>query len=80
LQEIISINTIRSVFKEALSKGLYDVNLDRTWEVQGFQFFMGDLGNSVNYANSVPSSDRFSVNCSYDKSKASTDLKVSRYD
>jgi hypothetical protein len=39
------------MFKEALSQGLYDVALDRTWDTAGFQLFMGDLGNSVAYAN-----------------------------
>lgn len=30
-QEIISFGIVRSMIKEALSQGLYDVTLDRTW-------------------------------------------------
>lgn len=58
------------MFKEALTKGLFDVNLDRTWDVPGFQLYMGDLGNSVPYANYAPASDRFNVSCNYDASRA----------
>lgn len=66
--------------KEALSKGLFDVNLDKTWETPGFQFYMGDLGNSVNYANYAPSGDRFNVSCKFDGSRMTNELKIARYD
>jgi hypothetical protein len=68
-QDIFSFGIVRSMFKEALTKGLYDVTLDRTWEVPGFQFFMGDLGNSVPYANYAPAGDRFNVTCNFDTSR-----------
>ena len=79
LQEIISFSTVRAMIKEALSKGLYDVTLDRTWEVPGFQLFMGDLGNAVPYATYAPAGDRFNVSCNYDKTRAD-ELKIARYD
>jgi hypothetical protein len=65
--------------KEALSKGLFDVTLDRTWEVPGFQLFMGDLGNAVPYASYAPAGDRFNISCNYDKERADV-LKIARYD
>jgi hypothetical protein len=58
--------------KEALAKGLYDVTPDRTWEVPSFQFFMGDLGNSVYYANNAPAGDRFNVSCNFDTTRLAT--------
>lgn len=65
--------------KEAVSKGLFDVTIDNTWDVNTFQFYMGDLGNSVPYANYVPANDKFTVNCKYDK--ASQDgVKVIKYE
>jgi len=39
------------MIKESVTKGLFDVTPDASWEVPGFQFYMGDLGNSVPYAN-----------------------------
>ena len=67
------------MFKEALSQGLYDVTLDRTWDTAGFQLFMGDLGNSVPFANYAPAGDRFNVSCNYDTARANS-LKIARYD
>lgn len=79
LQEVISFSTVRAMIKEALSKGLYDVTLDRTWDVPGFQLFMGDLGNAVPYATYAPAGDRFNISCNYDKTRAD-ELKIARYD
>ena len=78
-QEIISFGVLRSMFKEALAQGLYNVSLDSTWDTPGFQLFMGDLGNSVPYANYAPAGDRFNVSCNYDTSRADT-VKIARYD
>jgi len=39
---------------------------------------MGDLGNSVSYANNAPSDDRFDIKCNYNSSRSS--FKMSRYD
>ncbi len=80
LQEIVSFGIVRSMIKEALTQGLYDVTLDRTWETPGFQLFMGDLGNSVPYANYAPAGDRFNVSCSFDATRAESELKIARYE
>lgn len=69
LQEMYTLNSVRAMVKEAISKGLFDVTVDKSWEVPGFQFFMGDLGNSVAYANYAPSADPFVVNCKCDRNR-----------
>jgi hypothetical protein len=46
--------------------------------VPGFQFYFGDLGNSVPFANYQPAGDRFNVVCVFDKAR-SGNLKLSRY-
>lgn len=65
--------------KEGISKGLFDVNVDSTWEVPNFQFYMGDLGNSVKHANYLPANDRFEINCSCVRDRLEKELKISRY-
>jgi hypothetical protein len=57
------------MIKEAIQKGLFDVSLDKSWEVPTFQFYMGDLGNSVIYANYAPSGDSFKVSCKCNQSR-----------
>ena len=47
--------------------------------MSGFQFFMGDLGNFVPYANRAPASDPFKVTCKFNTSRAEKELKISRY-
>lgn len=74
------MSTVRSMLKEAISKGLFDITLDRSWEVPGFQFYMGDLGNFVPSANFLPSNDNFIVRCNYNASRAAKSLKILRYD
>lgn len=50
--------------------GLFDQVLDKKYEVPYFQFFMGDLGNFIDYANTLPAHDPFTVSCSFSKERA----------
>ena len=50
--------------------GLVDVALDKKYEVPYFQFFMGDLGNFVDYANKLPAHDPFTITCAYASDRA----------
>ena len=52
-----------------MNKGLFDQNVDNAWQVPGFQFFMGDLGNSVPYANFLPAQDEFKAHCKFNHSQ-----------
>lgn len=74
------MSAVRSMYKEGIAKGLFNLTLDRSWEVPGFQFYMGDLGNFVPSANFLPSNDNFTVRCNYNESRAAKSLKILRYD
>jgi hypothetical protein len=80
LQEVYSFGIVRSLVKEALLKGFFDRVLDKSWDVPGFQFYMGDLGNFVEYANNAPSSDPFTATCKFNQSRMEKELKISPYD
>jgi len=41
---------------------------------------MGDLGNFVPYANTLPSTDPFTVRCRFNASRADKSLKIIRQD
>ena len=47
MQEVLSVTTMSETFKYALQMGLYTVALDSKWQVQTFQFYMGDLSNVI---------------------------------
>lgn len=68
------------MIKEGISKGLFDVTVDKSWDAPGFQFYMGDLGNSVPYANYAPANDPFIATCVFNKSRMEKSFKVMRYD
>lgn len=57
------MGTIRLTIEQAASKGLFDAMLDKKYEVPFFQFFMGDLGNFVEYADRLPAHDSFDITC-----------------
>ena len=44
---MLSVTTMSETFKYALQMGLYTVALDSKWQVQTFQFYMGDLSNVI---------------------------------
>jgi hypothetical protein len=50
---------------------LFNAVLDKKYEVPYFQFYMGDLGNFVEYANKLPAIDPISVECNYASDRAS---------
>lgn len=59
--------------------GLFNQVLDKKYEVPFFQFFMGDMGNFVEYANKLPAHDPLSISCTFSNERAS-DLKVRKFD
>lgn len=67
VQEAISMKVIEGAFKAVLKQGIYDITLDRKWEVQFWQFFMGDLGNIASEANNYPADDPIQIKCQWDR-------------
>jgi hypothetical protein len=63
VQEIITFSSLKFILRESLLKGLSSTSLDRSWEVDVFQLFMGDLGNAASFASSFPSTTPLSVSC-----------------
>jgi hypothetical protein len=59
--------------------GLVNANLDKKYEVPYFQFFMGDLGNFVEYANKLPAHDPINITCAYATDRTN-ELKITRFD
>lgn len=55
VQEIITFSSLKFIISQSLAKGLYDVSLDKSWEVPVFQLYMGDLSNAVPFATNFPS-------------------------
>lgn len=51
IQELISMSTLSEAFRSFLTNGGFNVNLDQKWDVDTFQFYMGDLANFVPQAN-----------------------------
>jgi hypothetical protein len=54
---------IRATVQRAGAMGLFNQVLDKKYEVPYFQFFIGDLGNFVEYANKLPAHDPFTISC-----------------
>lgn len=63
VQEIISMGQVKATVQRAAAMGLFNQVLDKRYEVTNFQFFIGDLGNFVDYANKLPAHDPFTISC-----------------
>ncbi len=48
---IIKLDVIEAILLEALKHGLVKKTLDKKWNVQQFQFYLGDLGSAFEKAN-----------------------------
>jgi hypothetical protein len=59
------MGTVKNAVLQASAAGLFNADLDKKYEVPYFQFFMGDLGNSVSYADRLPAHDPFTVSCNF---------------
>ena len=70
---------VKTTIQRAATMGLFDQTLDKKFEVPYFQFFMGDLGNFVDYANYLPAHDPFTINCAFPANR-SDELKIVRFD
>ena len=57
------MSSVKFMVGEALNRGLFNVSLDKSWESEVFQFFMGDFGNAVPYADRYASTDAISITC-----------------
>lgn len=73
------MGSIQTTVQRAASMGLFDQVLDKRYEVPFFQFFMGDMGNFVEYANKLPAHDPFTISCAFSKERES-ELKIMRFD
>lgn len=79
VQEVISMGIIKTTLQRAVNQGLFNQELNKQYEVPYFQFFMGDLGNFVDYANKLPAHDPFTISCEFAQDRAS-ELKTVRFD
>lgn len=70
IQEIITFSSLKFIITQSLSKGLYNVELDKSWEVPVFQLYMGDLSNALPFANSFPSLTPITITCSSNPTNA----------
>lgn len=73
------MSMVRATIERAASMGLFDQVLDKRYEVPFFQFFIGDLGNFVEYANKLPAHDPIAISCAFSKDRAK-ELKTMRFD
>lgn len=64
------MGSVKATIQRAATMGLFDQVLDRRYEVPQFQFFMGDLGNFVDYANKLPAHDPFTISCVFSSERA----------
>ena len=53
------MSVLKESLLEAANAGLFNVKLDKKWEVPAFQFYMGDLANTVAYAGNFAADDPF---------------------
>lgn len=73
------MGSIKATVQRAASMGLFDQVLDKRYEVPFFQFFMGDMGNFVEYANKLPAHDPITISCAFATDRAN-DLKIMKFD
>ena len=57
------MESVQFLVIEAINRGLFNVTLDKSWESDSFQFFMGDLANAVPYANNNNATQPISAKC-----------------
>lgn len=69
IQEIYAISVFEEALREAAAQGLLTSKLDKKWEAPAFQFYMGDLANSIEYASRFAADDPFAVECKWDGKK-----------
>lgn len=65
------MGSVKATVQKAAAMGLFDQVLDKKFEVPTFQFFMGDMGNFVEYANKLPAHDPFTISCTFSKERES---------
>lgn len=70
VQEIITFSSLKFIISQSLSKGLYNVVLDKSWEVPVFQLYMGDLSNALPFATNFPSLAPITITCSSNPTNA----------
>lgn len=73
------MGVVKTTIQRAVAAGLFTIQLDKKNEVPYFQFFMGDLGNFVDYANKLPARDPFTISCQFAQDRAN-ELKTVRFD
>lgn len=63
------MSTLLNTFRYALTKGLYDMTLDKSYEVPAFQFYMGDLSNFIPNAAIYSATEPIVVACKWDQAQ-----------
>lgn len=59
---------IKSTAAKAASEGLFDATLDSKWDIEMFQFYMGDLTNIIDEAKKYPPTTPLTGTCKYNRS------------
>ncbi len=60
----MTFNSIKNIIQESISRGIYNVTLDKSWQVQIFQLYIGDLANAVPYADYFNANSPIFISCS----------------
>ena len=73
------MSTLSEAFRSFLTNGGFNVNLDQKWDVDTFQFYMGDLANFVPQANQFMADEPFFASCQWDE-KSATSMGLRKHD
>lgn len=57
---------LTETLRDALRAGLFNVTLDKGWQVPAFQFFMGDLSGAIPAAEKYAPDDAFTAQCGWE--------------
>lgn len=71
------MSAFKDTFTQAINKGLFDVTLDKRWEVPSAQFYMGDLASSIPSAANYNPETPINVSC---KANRSGNIEFNNYD
>lgn len=80
VQEWYSLTTLLNVWKYSLTLGILNVKLDKKWEVTAFQFYAGDLANSIPFLNQFNAELPIEITCKWTANSNETRLRVVGHD
>lgn len=69
VQEIFAFGWVKATFNYFVDKGLLDVKLDNKWDIEMFQFYLGDIGNVIPEAQKFKPSTPVTGTCEVNKAE-----------